>query len=290
MTDSIKCNLAENALDYLLLAGEQAQGGDSRLLKHALATLADGIELLLKARLEAYDWCLIFKDVDKAERTKFESGDFQSVTFDQAIKRLTNICSVNFDQSSFPVLESIRQLRNRIRHFAVEVESEQALSVIAKTYSFAIDFVASEIEPNTTTNLDDEVADLRKLLGEFTEFVDQRMMDIQSKLDEQSYSVHVQCPVCLQDTLYAEGEKTGCAFCNFETDGESAACGWADQNLPQSLKDSLIEPVIEECPECAINACVPAGKMKGATYSHVCLSCGKVETINTVCIAMRSAQ
>ena len=94
------------------LASRRRKGG-SRLLKHALATLADGIESLLKARLEAYDWCLIFKDVDKAERTKFESGDFQSVTFDQAIKRLTNICSVNFDHASFPVLESLRQLRKQ---------------------------------------------------------------------------------------------------------------------------------------------------------------------------------
>jgi hypothetical protein len=40
----------------------------------------------------------VFKDVDQAKRTNFEEGDFQSVTFDQAIKRLENICdrAINF--------------------------------------------------------------------------------------------------------------------------------------------------------------------------------------------------
>ncbi|MCD0459548.1 hypothetical protein [Roseiconus lacunae] len=275
MTKSIKCTVAENALDYLLLAGEQAQDGSERLLKHALATLADGIELLLKARLEAHDWSLLFKDVDKAERAKFESGDFQSVTFDQSLKRLKNICGVDFDHSGFPILESLRQLRNRIRHFAVEVKSAQAQSIIANAYSFAIDFVATEITPNTTDDLEYEVNDLRKTLSTFKEFVAQRMKDIEAKLKSQTYSQHVQCPACLQDTLYAEGEKVTCAFCNFEADGESAAYAWADQNYPQSLKDSLIEPVVEECPECASMACVPAGHMKGASYTHVCLSCGE---------------
>jgi hypothetical protein len=30
--------------------------------------------------------------VDQDKRTKYEEGDFQSVAFDQAVKRLENIC------------------------------------------------------------------------------------------------------------------------------------------------------------------------------------------------------
>ncbi len=153
MQPPIQCTLAENALDYLLLAGELSEAGSARLLKHALATLADGIELLLKARLEIHDWCLLFKDVDKAERAKFESGDFQSVTVEQAIMRLKNICGVGFNNSALPVLATLRQLRNRIRHFAIEVELAQAQSVLAKVYSFAIDFIADEITPSQQTTL-----------------------------------------------------------------------------------------------------------------------------------------
>jgi hypothetical protein len=45
-----------------------------------------------KARLEARAWSMVFKGVAQAERTKYEEGDFQSLTFDQAIKGLENIC------------------------------------------------------------------------------------------------------------------------------------------------------------------------------------------------------
>ena len=45
-----------------------------------------------KARLEARDGSMVFKDVDQAKRTYYEEGGFQRVTFDQAIKRLENIC------------------------------------------------------------------------------------------------------------------------------------------------------------------------------------------------------
>lgn len=275
MQPPIQCTLAENALDYLLLAGEQVQAGNARLLKHALATLADGIELLLKARLETHDWCLLFKDVDKAERAKFESGDFQSVTVEQAIVRLKNICGVSFGHSAFPVLITLRQLRNRIRHFAIEVELAQAQSVLAKAYSFAIDFIAEEITPKSADDLEGEVAELRKLLGRFSEFVTQRKMDIQAKIDSQEYSVHVQCPACLQETLYPEGDVVVCAFCNFQTSGESAAQKWADENLPQSMKDDLIEPVVRCCPECGADACIPNGRISESPYSHVCLSCAE---------------
>ena len=83
MTDPIACKLAENALDYLILAGEQATDGSPRMLKHALATLADGVELLLKARLEIEDWKLVVESEEEVSREDYEKGDFKSVDFSQ---------------------------------------------------------------------------------------------------------------------------------------------------------------------------------------------------------------
>ena len=72
MSEPIICNLAENALDYLILAGEQAREGNPRMMKHALATLGDGLELLLKARLEAHDWRQVFSNPARADLAKFQ--------------------------------------------------------------------------------------------------------------------------------------------------------------------------------------------------------------------------
>lgn len=273
MAEPISCNLAENALDYLLLAGEQAKQGSPRMLKHALATLADGVELLLKSRLELKDWCLVFKEVDQATRPKYESGDFQSVVFEQAVKRLENLCSVPIANNHLAVINELRQLRNRIRHFAVSTERTVAISLIVKTFSFAIGFVADNLQP-IHDDLEHEVTQLRTVLGEFEEFVDQRMTEIQPGLNE-AFRV-VQCPICLQDALTLGSEEVVCLFCGHKTDGESAASQWADRFLGfQSLKDSLIEPQIEACPECGSEACVDMGAETDGRLGHVCLACGE---------------
>ena len=245
------------------------------MLKHALATLADGIELLLKARLETHGWSLLFKNVDDAKKSKFEQGDFTSVSFDQAVKRLENICSVSLDPGQLVVVEQLRKLRNRIRHFAVETDRLSAISLITKTYSFAIDFITKEIEPHRHDEVEYELSGLRSMLGDFTEFVQTRLKEIQPALDDQNYSIHVSCPACLQSTFYADGDGASCAFCGLKCDGESAASLWADRFRPQSSKDDLIEPVIVNCPECGAEACVPAGEMTEFSTQHVCLSCGE---------------
>ncbi len=100
-------------------------------------------------------------------------------------------------------------------------------------------------------------------------------MDIKAKMESQKYSVHVQCPACLQETLYPEGDVVVCAFCNFKSNGESAAHMWADEYLPQSMEDDLIEPVVRCCPECGTDACIPFGRISESPYSHVCLTCAE---------------
>ena len=275
MSEPITCNLAENALDYLILAGEQAKEGSPRMTKHALATLADGVELLLKARLELRDWCLIFKDVDQASRPKYESGDFQSVVFDQAIGRLKNLCSIEIPSKHLAVINELRQLRNRIRHFAVNTERDVAISLITKTFSFGIEFVTEHLE-QASENVRQEMARLRTLLGEFEEFVDERMGQIQAEIDAQKYCPFLDCPTCLQRTFYAEAESARCLFCGYQADGETAAAEWADRFLGfRSLKDSLIEPQIEPCPECGAEACVNANAETDGDVGYVCLSCGE---------------
>jgi hypothetical protein len=275
MTEPIECNLVENALDYLLLAGEQAQVGGVRMLKHAIATLYDGVELLLKARLELRDWSLVFKDVDQANRTRYEEGDFQSVTFDQAVKRLENICGLVVEKKHLPTLNELRQLRNRIRHFAVTTDRLTAISLITKTHSFALDFLTTHLEAQATAEVEEEMTRLRSMLGEFTEFVDARWQEIQSELDGNVFATYVDCPTCLQRAFFADGDAAKCLFCGFGCKGEAAAAAWVDRFIGfHSLKDSLIEPEIENCPECGAEACVNVGRATDEESDYVCFSCG----------------
>jgi len=274
MTDSIQCNLAQNALDYLILAGEQAQLNTPRMLKHSVATLADGIELLLKARLEIHDWRLIFVVPDKADEGKYQNGDFKSVTMDQAVKRLSDSCDITVDDEPLNTLDLIRRLRNKIRHFAVTTNREEVISLIAKAYSFAIDFTTTHLEPTQGDVLEAELNGLRKLLGEFSEFVTARLEEIQDILDDQGYAWHVQCPKCAQETLYPSEEHAKCVFCGYDRDGETAAIDVVEyMHGPfRRVKEQIyIAECIEHCPECGHEACIYVEEHK----CWICLSCGE---------------
>jgi hypothetical protein len=279
MTEPIKCNLSGNALDYLLLAGQMAQEGTPRMLKHAVATLADGVELLLKARLEVYDWSLLFKNVDDADRSKFERGDFQSVTWDQVIKRLKGICGVELPEKHLPVLNALRTLRNQIRHLAVDTDKAKVVSLLVKAYGFAVDFTAHHLEEHLDGEAKDMLAELRRLLGEFQDFVRARTKQIKPTLEKQTYSLHVECPYCLQETLYPEEGQASCAFCGYRADGEAVAEDWIEQHFGHhALKERMIaEDVVQGCPECGAWAAIPIRTEE--ERGILCLSCGEMSRL-----------
>ena len=273
MAEPIACNLAENAIDYLIQAGEQAKDGSPRMLKHALATLVDGVELLLKARLELKDWRLIFRDEENADHNAYEKGDFDSVSFKEAVKRLKDQCSVEIEDPDLFVINESRERRNRIRHFAIVVEHSTAVSLIVKTFAFAVEFVSAQLEP-LRRPLEDQLSHLRTLLGEFQAFVDARMAAIQSELDS-AYDV-VRCPFCMQDALILGDGKTRCRFCGHSASGEEMAKQWTDRLFGfQSLKDSLVDPRVERCPECYEQACVDMFFETDGSRRHVCFACGE---------------
>lgn len=262
MTKQQSCALAENALDYLILGGQQVREKTPRMAKHALATLADGVELLLKARLEIRDWCLVFKDVDQANRSKYESGDFQSVSFEQTVKRLANICSVQIGEKHLRVISELRRLRNQIRHFAVMIDAPVAVSLTASSLLFATEFLAEHLA-SLQEPLNTQLVQLRTILGDCSEFVRERHREIQA--DIAKAHVVAECPVCLQPTLVGDGGEVHCLFCRHCEDAASAAQRWGDRFHRRS---------VERCPICGVNACVDTGNLAQEGQEYTCLSCG----------------
>jgi hypothetical protein len=242
------------------------------MLKHSVATLGDGIELLLKARLEMVDWQLVFSKIDRANQADYERGEFHSVTCDEAVKRLEKHCSVVIPDSIKPLLASVRQLRNRIRHFGVDADQNLVKSLITKTLSFAIDFVSEEFSPIDESPIADEVRALRKSLGECKEFVRVRLDEISVQLAS-AFHLYLNCPMCLQKALNADGEGVQCLFCGYRcVDGEIAASEWVLRFASQlSPKARHFLPDVEKCPECSSESCI---HLVGEGVSHVCLECG----------------
>jgi hypothetical protein len=103
--------LVENAFDFLT--------GSLKLLKEdpkrSVIDFYTAVELFLKARLLCEHWSLIV--TKEPDRAQFLSGDFNSVTFDEACSRLRKVLQQGISDEARTAFNVIRQHRNRMVHF-----------------------------------------------------------------------------------------------------------------------------------------------------------------------------
>ena len=257
--EQLPLNLLDNALDFLLSATEAVHRDESlRSLKDAVTHLANGIELLFKARLACENWRLIFSDRDQASYDKLDKADFKSVDFPNAIERLEQIVGVRIAEPDISRINSLRKLRNRLTHFTARLDSAQTKSLVAKSMSFSVEFCEQQnmVTPDVESKLSEILVNLTKL----QEFVDDRMKAISSYPGWEDAMIW-ECPECWQETLVVDGGDADCKFCNHKAD-------------PQELADSHSEGSVEDCPECGAELTFTF-VFYGDDGEWVCFSCGE---------------
>lgn len=80
-------SLTRNAIDFLKKSVIELEDSP----KYSVIHFCSAIELFLKARLLVEHWSLIITKPENANLSKFKSGDFHSVSMQEAINRLKNI-------------------------------------------------------------------------------------------------------------------------------------------------------------------------------------------------------
>jgi len=258
-TQKIQLGLVENILDYLLEAAEHAEKDSPRDWKYALLHTVAAIELLVKARLQEEHWSLVFADVDKAAKGALKTGDFISVDFKAAIRRLADIAGVGLEQTTQRKLERLRKHRNKIQHYALNVDRAIVLPIIAFGYNFALNFIRDELQEVDTADVNELMLEAAQRLAGFDEFIETRMVQVNQKLKEANGII--ECPKCWQEAMVLGEDNPHCLFCGAES---------APKDLAWELS---VEGEPEICPECG-GVCVQliAGACDATTWQ--CLSCG----------------
>jgi len=259
MKGRVSFNLLQNSLDYLRSTAKYAQEDERRSLKYSLLHLAATVELVVKARLHQEHWSLLFADVDKASEDVLNSGDFRSVDFETAVNRLGNIAKVGVEKSTLRHLNELRKLRNRVQHFAIDIDSKQMTSLLAKGCNFVLHFCHNELRSEMGDN-EDVMAEIKTHLREFEEFVGERLRSIVADLD--SVAAPLNCPECWQQTVKLGDGPPRCLFCNFENDAETFAA-------------DITEGDVQVCPECGewTLALILYNNEEGAWH---CTFCGEI--------------
>lgn len=259
-----------NGLDFILVSLESLSGKPTdRQVKYGILHLCAGMMLILKERLRREHWSLVFDDIDKADRVKYDKGDFVSVSFDKTVKRLRGICRIPIPEEEYLVLDGLRKQRNQIEHFAISVPIEAAKATAATALGPIIDFITDKMaEPKGE---DAEVlAKIRNLLSKFEKYVKNRWKAI--KKDVEGYGDAVlRCKSCMQRAMVTADGGTRCLFCGQTELGFRAADRFIEEELGLSkyrtVKDGGTWPVFL-CPECDSESCVDTDT------ELICFDCG----------------
>lgn len=285
MTEKLTLSLMEDAHDFILSAAGYARKKDRMSWKYAVLNLACGLELILKARLEKEHWSLIFANVNKAAKEKIKQGDFVSVDMETAIDRLKNISEVSLSLKTQNDLKAIRKIRNKIMHFAVNVNVRELRALVAKGINIFIEFYKENFEFEAD---DSFIYDLSQALVEFDEFVSSRLEALKDVLEtENRPTIRQECSQCLQDALVINDDIVKCLFCGHESS-------------KRELAESVAESPVEVCPECGEETfvlvlynneegdwiCISCGFKSSCNHNSECERCGRVfwsETDEPIC-------
>ncbi len=122
-TDSkeLLSRLVENALDFLSRSIVEFR----RAPKYSVIHFYTAVELLLKARLMAEHWTLVVSKHGDPNWERFLAGDFQSVTLDEAAKRLDGAVRSGLSDTELKAFRLVRDHRNKAVHFFHEAHSRK---------------------------------------------------------------------------------------------------------------------------------------------------------------------
>ena len=93
--------------------------------KYSLINFHSAVELFLKARLLAEHWSLVVATRQEADWEKFISGDFRSVSLDEAANRLEKVARSGLTDQEHRTFKKLAKDRNQMVHFFHPLEKDE---------------------------------------------------------------------------------------------------------------------------------------------------------------------
>ncbi|HJP61517.1 MAG TPA: hypothetical protein VJ865_16025 [Gemmatimonadaceae bacterium] len=105
--------LVTNAIDFMQRSAAELEDQP----KYSVIDFFAGVELFLKARLLLDHWSLVIAQPERADLSRFLSGDFTSVGFKDAVYRLRHVVNEPISEDEEASFNSLREHRNKLVHF-----------------------------------------------------------------------------------------------------------------------------------------------------------------------------
>jgi hypothetical protein len=277
----LELSLIENAYDFLEEAVDRLLEHDESVkrCKYAVLHIAGAIELFLKQCLYNEDWTLIFDKPAKADKALLASGEFKSVSFENALTRVEEECSVDFGQSK-TVIDNLRKKRNKVQHYQVDLEEAEVMSILSKAWTFVMDFTDGYLSENHTLASQEIFLRIKQKMTKVEEFVDALNAEIEPLIQDnlERDVLLIECPTCMQPALPLTGEDTQCLFCKHSYDADSLEDVWMDafpqwkNERPSELAHLLPDQTCPGCDGSGFHKLEISNALPEVDY--LCFSCG----------------
>jgi len=168
--------------------------------KYSIINSYSAVELFLKARLLHEHWSLVVaKEPDKQ---RFDVGDFQSVTFEEAFKRLRNIVQSPLPEPARESFDAIRKHRNKMVHFFHEADrsttSIEAVAAEQLRAWYQLNVLVLRQWRGAFSDLSTSFSQIEKKLTRHKEYLNAKFLDLSPELEELAAAgtVIAACPSC----------------------------------------------------------------------------------------------
>lgn len=246
----------ENALDFIN-SGLHFISSSKNKVRFGIVHLAIGTEILIKDILVRENWAFIFKNLDKADRSAYVSGDFTSVTINSAFKRIKGILGKSIESEA---IIKLAKIRNKVVHFTMTESEEAVKSIAADALSDVLEIIRDFYGDKSLTSEEDELLkEIRMNLSDFQEFIGNRIEYVDQIISESDFEFIIKCPICYKDYFVLDDEQE-CLFCGHTNEPTELAKEYVEEVLHISyilqMKDDPYNYPIRNCPECGFESLV----------------------------------
>lgn len=119
MKNDLLKDLINNGFDFLERAIQQFKTEP----KYSVINFCAAIEILLKARLVHEHWSLIVTTKEHPDISKFKSGDFKSLNFNELAPRIISVTGDKIPSEAILCFKGLANHRNKMVHFFHEAHS-----------------------------------------------------------------------------------------------------------------------------------------------------------------------
>ena len=250
----LKERLVTNAIDFLYVSIESL----AERPKHSVIAFYTAVELFLKARLLDEHWSLVVSRKQEPDWDQFVSGDFQSVTLDEACRALHKVAGTGLTNKEVRAFREVRNDRNKMVHFFHEADSDEdgrkLREEIARKQLIAWYLLHRIIQVRWSAEFSawsNEIEAIDRQLREHHQFLEVVYDQVRPAIDEHKSKggIYLSCPSCGFDASEHDGD-TGniytscCAVCGLEEVCVRIECPGCEEEI------LLRNEAFSKCGEC----------------------------------------